>query len=679
MINEEFWQTRIKIKKIPNRLANNNNDESWLYNFFSDLTTYGTEITLGNSFTWEFFLKADSEFTAIKRGNLILMSLKSKFKGLVGEIEVKHITSEDFYSFKQNKFYELTLPRLPEGHIRLMQKIIDLFNYKAGHLVKIYIFWQMDDSRNVKNEKIGTLTEYYKLKVFITGSLNYAPFIDEKRQRLELEGKLHYLALDIQDSLGNVAELKDASSEAWKNILNSNVFWQNDMKEVTGSCYSFNYEDIPKPLLPCFVKPEMTDFTFSNDLQMDKSFNLENENIVQRSVLDGIDLGNIISNGNITDQIASIPIDDFVFSLLIFGKSGSGKTFFCGNIVDGLCKKAPKVGIVILNYAKEDQEKFYPVDEVIKFGTKEFRIPYFVSGKRLNKSIKETAKYLAANIGMKNVVPKIIARAMQEYYDEHRKVPTSLIELFNKIEDYMDKHQYSDELQTNLKQAIENRVHHLIDNPEFEKSLRIVYDKNNREVLPEWFIKWRKGGKIFLDLSDCEEEEKHLLTNAIFRMINDLTSETMTDTLKNLVIIDEAHEISHKSYTTHPDDGEYIMKIQMEKQLSNLLLTHRSRGLGVIIIDTAPKALFESVIDSASIKILFRLGYPHNELFTSDKKEQRYLRKQGNRCALIDNGVTGDYFLFRTSDFTFSDHKDFERFKLSGPLEKETLRKSLKP
>ena len=160
-------------------------------------------------------------------------------------------------------------------------------------------------------------------------------------------------------------------------------------------------------------------------------------------------------------------------------------------------------------------------------------------------------------------------------------------------------------------------------------------------------------------------------------MINELTSEIMTDTLKNLVVIDEAHEISHKSYTNHPDDGEYIMKIQMEKQLSNLILTHRSRGLGLIIIDTAPKALFESVIDSASIKILFRLGYPHNELFTSDKKEQRYIRKQGNRCALIDNGVTGDYFLFRTSDFTFSDPTVFETFKLSRPSEKKTLRKSL--
>ncbi len=118
--------------------------------------------------------------------------------------------------------------------------------------------------------------------------------------------------------------------------------------------------------------------------------------------------------------------------------------------------------------------------------------------------------------------------------------------------------------------------------------------------------------------------------------------------MKHLIVIDEAHAILEKPITNNSDDADFIMKEQMAKIFSELLKEYRSRGVGIIIADQSPKRLFDDVSSQPSVKIIFRVDYPNNTLFSEDIKERQLLTQLTNRLALVVNGATGEKYLIRT-------------------------------
>ena len=125
--------------------------------------------------------------------------------------------------------------------------------------------------------------------------------------------------------------------------------------------------------------------------------------------------------------------------------------------------------------------------------------------------------------------------------------------------------------------------------------------------------------------------------------------------LRKLIIIDEAHVILEKPITTNSDDADFIMKEQMSKIFSELLKEYRSRGVGFIIADQSPERLFDDVSSQPSIKVLLRLDYPNNLLFSEDPEERQMLSQLQNRLALVNNGTTGEKYLIKTLDFNTID------------------------
>ena len=212
------------------------------------------------------------------------------------------------------------------------------------------------------------------------------------------------------------------------------------------------------------------------------------------------------------------------------------------------------------------------------------------------------------------------------------------------MEKYVQQNPYGNETQSNLIQALRNRIK-VFD----EKHIQNVMKTSDN--LPKWIDGWLKGKKIFVDLSACNKFTKLLIVNAIFQLIRSITKDIETEELKHLIVIDEAHAILEKPITTNSDDADFIMKEQMTKIFSELLKEYRSRGVGFIIADQSPKRLFDDVSSQPSIKIIFRVDYPNNILFSEDIKERQLLTQLSNRLALVINGATGEKYLIKTSDF----------------------------
>jgi len=237
------------------------------------------------------------------------------------------------------------------------------------------------------------------------------------------------------------------------------------------------------------------------------------------------------------------------------GKSGNGKTYFLARFIQELTKKAKNVGILVLNVAKESQEIFYYNFDKVKYSDIDSPIPYFINSEKgiLKKLLQETATYICASLGLKNVFEKIIYRTEVGFLDLKGKLPEFFINLLRAVERYVKKNPYGPEEQANLLQVFRNRTN-VFDEAKVQEVLKIT------NLLPKWVIDWLDGKNVFLDLSMCSKFVKLLIVNAIFQLVRTVTKDIEAEELKYLMVIDEAHAILEKPITNNSDDADFIIK-----------------------------------------------------------------------------------------------------------------------
>ena len=643
-----FWQSRVKIiqgtleQKHKKQDSIKENNKTWLQDFFSNKSRYGLKLVSQRDFAWTFLMKARTEAKARVQGEALLTRLLSIFPGTDGNLDIIPITKRKVY--KDNRFWEIKLPKPPyRENFTIIKDFISLFHRNTQKL-KLYVIWKKAPARKIIKirEKVRQMKykdeeekkeflkkweeELYKIRIFVN---YYVVEQDPSLKELELqriEGRLKSLTMSGRN-LKKAARIKRVSSGTLGNILRLNLF--------SGS----------------YVTPLCVDFDIPEFTPLVKPFKIENENIkyIPKNIDDPnyIIIGRHVNEGRRTEHRMVIQKKSFSQSVLIAGQQGTGKTYLLAQVVDEFYKKVLDVGILIINLGKGNQEGFYKIDKVIKFGSLEFWVPYFVEGQYLERSVQETATYLIASTGLKNIVEKNMVNVMQAFIEKKGKLPRSLKFLFTELVRYFKLNPYHVKFQTNILRAIKNRVLSLLSNSDLQKTINLKDDIK----IPSWFKDWRNGKKIYLDLSRCTIYEKRLLTNAIFQMIRALTPDVELGRLQNIILIDEAHQILEKPISNNYDDDDYISREQLEKIFNELLREFRSKGLSFILSDQTPSRLFDCVTLLPSLKIVFRVGYPCNTRMIGNPKEQEFLMLQKNRQALILNGITGEKYVIETLDF----------------------------
>ena len=654
-----FWQSRVKIiqgpleQKPDKQTITKENYKTWLQDFFSNKSRYGLKLISQRDFAWTFLMKARTEAKARVQGEALLTRLLSIFPGTDGNLDIIPITKRKVY--KNNRFWEIKLPKPPyRENFTIIKDFINLFHRNTQKL-KLYVIWKKAPARKIIKirEKVRQMKykdevekkeflkkwdeELYKIRIFVN---YYVVEQDSSLKELEIqriEGRLKSLTMSGRN-LKKAARIKRVPSGTLGNILRLNLF--------SGS----------------YVTPLCVDFDIPEFTPLVKPFKIENENIkyIPKNTHDPnyILIGRHVNEGRRTEHRMVIQKKSFSQSVLVAGQQGTGKTYLLAQIVDDFYRKAPDVGILIINLGKGNQEGFYRVDKTIKFGSLEFWVPYFVEGQYLERSVQETATYLIASTGLKNIVEKNMVNVMQAFIEKKGKLPRSLKFLFTELVRYFKLNPYHVKFQTNILRAIKNRVLSLLSNSDLQKTINLKDDTK----IPSWFKDWRNGKKIYLDLSRCTIYEKRLLTNAIFQMIRALTPDVELGRLQNIILIDEAHQILEKPISNNYDDDDYISREQLEKIFNELLREFRSKGLSFILSDQTPSRLFDCVTLLPSLKIVFRVGYPCNTRMIGNPKEQEFLMLQKNRQALILNGITGEKYVIETLDFNIPNRNGNELY-----------------
>ena len=637
-----FWQVKLNITQAPQPFEpklslegsvpdyqESEGTRSFLYDPFGAIpsATYGLKLTANKNIQVEFFTKADSEADGIEIGYAWLSDLKHNFVGMDGTVEIEPIPEDIEAEFKSRQLREIILP---EGIIRrkinIVERFIDAFYFDKKNKVDLIILWQRNP---IIDKNFAPESANYSVRLF----LSYDVEILNLREQQKFLGILRFLFSDIEDKSGRRAFIKKPNEISMVDILEGDIFHGTPEERlvITEEMVNFDFpENIPLPKLP-ILKSEIVRY-----IDINSDFKKM-----------AIKAGYHIKNGVITNHKTYIPIKKLQQDVAIFGKSGSGKTYLLAMLIEELCKKAPYVGILVLNVAKESQEIYYENKfTVIKYSDDDFHIPYYIESDKYNleRRLQETATYICASLGLKNIFEKMIYRSEVGLLNLEGKLPTFFYSLLKAVENYMIKNKYGPEEQANLMQAFKNRM-----NVFNEEKIQTVLKLS--EELPKWLINWMMGENIYLDLSMCSKYIKLLIVNAIFQLVRTVTEDCEAEELKHLIVIDEAHAILEKPITTNADDADFIMKEQMAKIFSELLKEYRSRGVGFIIADQSPDNLFKDVASQPSIKIIFREDYPNNVLFSEDPIERQMLTQLPNRIAMVINGATGEKYLIKTLDY----------------------------
>jgi hypothetical protein len=638
-----FWHSRIRLTQAPEVFIPQPTPEnavpfyqkhedirSFLYDPFSENLpgTYGLELRANENVEVIFFTRAKSRNDAIQIGYAWLTNLKYKFIGLDGIVEAEPIKQDIPEIQKNNHLLEIELPKgFIKNKINIVERFISAFYRMKDWEGQLFIMWR----REPRSEKSQEQSNLFNIRVFV----RYCFEGSNTEEELRLKGILQFLAMDIENQMGDRAKVVNPSDISHIDLLKGEVF-----KNEKESLRTFVQEDV--------------NFDFPENLPLPKLPILKNENVRYIDINDefkknAITVGKHIKDGVITDHETFVPINKLPQDLAIFGKSGSGKTYFLARFIDKLSDKAKKVGILVLNVAKESQQIFYRDFKKVKYSDDVFHIPYFIEAEKetLQKRLQETATYICASLGLKNVFEKIIYRTEVGFLELKGQLPEYFIALLKGVETYIRNNPYGPEEQANLLQVFRNRMN-TFDEDKVQDVLKIT------ESLPNWVSEWINGENIFLDLSMCSKFVKMLIVNAIFQLVRTLTKDSEAEELKYLIVIDEAHAILEKPITTNSDDADFIMKEQMAKIFSELLKEYRSRGVGFVIADQSPARLFDDVVSQPSIKVIFREDYPNSLLFSEDPAERQILTQLPNRLALVINGATGEKYIIKTINYSLS-------------------------
>jgi len=627
----KYWQAQIRIKQLPsfppnfsNYYSNELNNEllrSWLVDPFSDHNTvYCMKLQMDENFEMTFYLTEQSEREAFIRGNTFLTFLEDLYPGLSGELSVRACPNKLFE--KVAHIYELKFPILkghPKYKFNLFQRMIALFKYINSTRTQFFIFW--------KTKRSDPLSPYL-LKIFLrvdpTGEE-----LNNKFSLYELLGKLNYINMGLRRNTHDYGEWIRREGGVWGKMMRNLVF-KNE--QITCKGLSTNF-----------------DFLFYPEIPLQHAYYLKNENIsfIPTSNYDDkmISVGHYVKHGVVTNQYIYMPKEDFEHSVLIAGVPKTGKTTFLSHICYEFKEKAPEVGLLILNIGKECQEEKFPYDRIVHYGAPDCKIPYYVEGRYRSKCLQETADYLAGSLGFEEPLNKITLPVMTSFLSRDGHLPYKLSRLFRGITKWFEDHKYHIKYQTDILRAFDNRAKAIFSDSQLNNITRLDYE----QPIPEWFKEWRAGKNIYIDLFPANIYSRRLLANAIFQMVRALTPKQEINVLRNLICIDEAHNLV-ANIKGNLSEEDIISRRQLGSIFRRLLQEFRGKGISFIIVDQTPSDLLDCVTKLPSLKFVFRVGKDDGERFTNNLEEREFLKALPNRNLLVLNGGRGERFVMRTID-----------------------------
>lgn len=244
-------------------------------------------------------------------------------------------------------------------------------------------------------------------------------------------------------------------------------------------------------------------------------------------------------------------------------------------------------------------------------------------------------------------MPALLAEAIEQVYaklgwqpqdtadygmSQQRDFPT-MQELYKEISEILDAKQYSSDIKSDLKTALEVRIGGLL-----RRSIGSML--NTRTSVPD--IATLMEHPVILEMDSLNEEQANLMTMFILATLRQYARVTRKSgsPLKHIVVIEEAHNIVGTDAGSG-EDGASNPKAEATKYIVRMLAEMRALGEGMIIADQLPSAVSPEVIKNTNVKLAHRT-------VSGDDREilQQSMLLTGTQSEDLARSSPGDAYLF---------------------------------
>jgi len=210
-------------------------------------------------------------------------------------------------------------------------------------------------------------------------------------------------------------------------------------------------------------------------------------------------------------------------------------------------------------------------------------------------------------------MPALLAEAIEQVYAklgwqpqdtadygmrQQREFPT-MQELYLEITEILDAKQYSSDIKSDLKTALEVRIGGLL-----RRSVGSML--NTRTSVPD--IATLMENPVVLEMDSLNEEQANLMTMFILATLRQFARVTRKSgsPLKHITVIEEAHNIVGSNTQASGEEGASNPKAEATKYIVRMLAEMRALGEGMIIADQLPSAVSPEVIKNTNVKLAHR-------------------------------------------------------------------------
>lgn len=397
--------------------------------------------------------------------------------------------------------------------------------------------------------------------------------------------------------------------------------WTQDDYQI--QMYKYKYQTIlnsdqlailcqlPKKEFPGFYIDEYVEFDVA-----DRNYsNLKNPVII----------GDICTAARVTDRFVNnsycIEKNDFTRHALIIGITGGGKTNTSKSILNTLWNKE-NIPFMVIESAKREYwelRNIHGFEKLLVFtlGSEaastsvKYRINPFetISGISLQTHIDYLLSTFKAAFELYPPMPYVLEQAVYEVYKDRgwdivenknlygfTEYPT-LSDLYNKIDVVVDSLGYHQEIQSNVKAALQARISSLMIGG---KGAML----NTHKSVPISELLTRP---VVMELEDIgDDETKSFVIGILLVQLYEYRKSQMSKGVKQLshiLMIEEAHRLL-KNVTDSGESGN--SRAKSVEFFCNLLAEIRTFGQGIIVADQIPTKIASDTIKNTNLKIVHR-------------------------------------------------------------------------
>ena len=362
---------------------------------------------------------------------------------------------------------------------------------------------------------------------------------------------------------------------------------------------------------------------------IDEYVEFDVSNRVRKTIKDPVPIGDICVAGRrdniISNNTYMLEKNDFTRHALIIGITGGGKTNTSKSILNTLWntdKTADRVPFMVIESAKREYWELRNLkgfEELLVFTlgaeasatSVKYRINPFETTPQI--SLQTHIDYLLstfkAAFDLYPPMPYILEKAVYEIYTDRgwdiventnryglTEYPT-LTDLYNKIDVIVDNMGYHQEVQSNVKAALQARVYSLMIGG---KGAML----NTPKSVP---IEELLNRPVVMELEDLgDDETKSFVIGILLVQLYEYRKSQMTKgskKLSHILMVEEAHRLL-KNVSEGGEGGN--TRAKSVEFFCNLLAEIRTFGQGILIADQIPTKLAPDTIKNTNLKIVHR-------------------------------------------------------------------------